>query len=379
MKLKRILKHIVKWTSLAITLVLVLGVIALFIAYWRSTNDCGRRTAAQGDQMKAIVYCDFGPPDVLKLEDINRPVPNDDQVLIKVRAASVNPYDWHFMRGIPYVMRMEAGLRKPKVTRLGGDVAGQVEAVGKNVTRFKAGDEVFGLCNGAFADYCLGRSKLAMKPASMTFEQAAAVPVAAVTALQGLRDKGKIETGQRVLINGASGGVGTFAVQIAKSLGANVTGVCSGRNVEMVRSLGADQVIDYTKEDFTQGAQRYDLILDCVGTQPLSGFKRVLKRDGVCVLIGGGGPDEGNWIGPLARPLKALVIAPFISQKIGMMVAEVNKEDLTLLADLMQAGKMTPVIDRTYTLSEVPEAIRYLEKGHARGKVIIRTGSPGSR
>ncbi|MEO8044714.1 MAG: NAD(P)-dependent alcohol dehydrogenase [Spartobacteria bacterium] len=321
--------------------------------------------------MKAIVYCDFGPPDVLRFEEIEKPVPNDNQVLIKVRAASVNPYDWHFMRGVPYVMRLDAGLRKPKDIRLGGDVAGQIEAVGKNVMQFKPGDEVFGLCSGAFAEYCLGRSKLALKPSNMSFEQAASVPVAAVTALQSLRDKGKLQRGQKVLINGASGGVGTFAVQIAKSFGANVTGVCSGRNAEMVRSLGADQVIDYTKEDFSKGPQRYDLILDCVGTQPLSGFRGVLTPKGTCVLIGGGGPNEGRWVGALSRPIKALILSPFISQRIGMMIADVNRDDLNVLRDLMQSGKVTPVIDRRYELSEVPAAIRYLEEGHARGKVVI--------
>lgn len=371
MKLKRILKRIVKWTALAIVLVLFLGVIALVIAYARSTNDCERLATAPANPMKAIVYCDFGPPDVLRFEEIEKPVPNDNQVLIKVRAASVNPYDWHFMRGVPYVMRLDAGLRKPKDIRLGGDVAGQIEAVGKNVMQFKPGDEVFGLCSGAFAEYCLGRSKLALKPSNMSFEQAASVPVAAVTALQSLRDKGKLQRGQKVLINGASGGVGTFAVQIAKSFGANVTGVCSGRNAEMVRSLGADQVIDYTKEDFSKGPQRYDLILDCVGTQPLSGFRGVLTPKGTCVLIGGGGPNEGRWVGALSRPIKALILSPFISQRIGMMIADVNRDDLNVLRDLMQSGKVTPVIDRRYELSEVPAAIRYLEEGHARGKVVI--------
>ncbi len=321
--------------------------------------------------MKGIVYCDFGSADVLRFEDIEKPVPNDDQVLIKVRAASVNPYDWHFMRGTPYLMRIEAGLRKPKVTRLGGDVAGQIEAVGKNVTAFKSGDEVFGLCNGAFAEYCIARSKLALKPANVTFEQAASVPVAALTALQALRDKGKIQPGQKVLINGASGGVGTFAVQIAKSLGANVTGVCSTRNVEMVRSLGADQVIDYTKEDFTKGAQRYDVILDNVPNHSLSECRRILNPNGKYVMIGGGGPNDGRWIGPFGRVIHTLVLSPFVSQKMGMMIADPNKEDLTILGDLMQAGKVTPVIDRRYKLSEVPEAIRYLEEGHARGKVVI--------
>ena len=365
------LKRIVKWTFRVIAILFLLVVLGLFIGYWMSTNDCGRKTAAPVNPMKAIVYCDYGAPDVLRLENIEKPVPNDDQVLVKVRAASVNPYDWHFIRGTPYILRLDAGLRKPKVLRLGGDVAGQIEAVGKNVTQFKPGDEVFGLCSGAWAEYCLGKSRLVLKPASITFEQAASLPVAAITALQALRDKGKVQPGQKVLINGASGGVGTFAVQIAKSLGAEVTGVCSGRNVEMVRSLGADHVIDYTKDDFTKGTERYDVILDNVGTQPLSGFRQALKPKGICAMIGGGGPHEGNWIGPLARPVKALLLSPFVSQKLSMMIGDMNQKDLTVLADLMQSGKVKSVIDRTYKLSEVPEAVRYLEEGHARGKVII--------
>jgi NADPH:quinone reductase-like Zn-dependent oxidoreductase len=324
--------------------------------------------------MKAVVYTDYGPPDVLQIRDIKKPVPNDDQVLIKVRAAAVNPLDWHFIRGTPYIMRfMMAGLRKPKDPRVGVDYAGTVEAVGKNVTQFKPGDEVFGNRSGAFAEYLCARADraIALKPANLTFEQAAGVPVAGFTALQGLRDKGKVQPGQKVLINGASGGVGTFAVQIAKSLGAEVTGVCSTRNLELVRSLGADHVIDYTKEDFTKGNEHYDVILDNVGTQPLSGFRSVLKPNGICVMIGGGGPNEGKWVGPMARPIKAMLISPFISQKMGMMMADGNKDDLNILADLMQSGKVTPVIDRTYPLSEIREAIRYLETGRARGKVII--------
>jgi NADPH:quinone reductase-like Zn-dependent oxidoreductase len=301
-------------------------------------------------------------------------VPNDNQILIKVRAASVNPLDWHFMEGTPYIMRaMGVGLRKPKDPRLGVDMAGQVEAVGKSVTQFKPGDEVFGGRDGAFAEYVCARADRAvvLKPANITFEQAASVPIAAITALQGLRDKGKIQAGQKVLINGASGGVGTFAVQIAKSFGAEVTGVCSTRNLDLVRSLGADHVIDYTKEDFTKGEQRYDLILDNVGTQPLSGFRHALKPKGICVMIGGGGPNDGGLIGPMARPVKALLLSPFISQTMSMMMAELNKKDLTMLGDLMQSGKVTPVIDRTYPLSQIAEALRYLEQGHARGKVII--------
>jgi NADPH:quinone reductase-like Zn-dependent oxidoreductase len=293
--------------------------------------------------------------------------------LIKVRAASTNPLDWHTLEGTPYIIRlMGVGLRKPKSPRLGADLAGQVEAVGKNVTQFKPGDEVLGTGGGTFAEYARAREiRLVLKPANLTFEQAAAVPVAALTALQGLRDKGKIQAGQKVLINGASGGVGTFAVQIAKSFGADVTGVCSTRNLDLVRSLGADHVIDYTKEDFTKGAQRYDLILDNVGNQPLSGFKRALTPKGICVLVGGGGLNDGRWIGAVSRPVKAFLYSPFVSQTFVFFVADIRQEDLTIMRDLMQSGKVTPVIDKTFPLNQVPDAIRYLEQGHARGKVII--------
>ena len=372
MKLKRILKRILKWSSLAILLAFFVGIILLFVAYWRSTNDCGR-TAAPNNPMKAIVYCDYGLAN-LKLENIEKPTPSDDQILVKVRAASVNPLDWHFIEGTPKIMRaMGVGLRKPKDTRLGVDFAGTVEAVGKDVTQFKPGDEVFGGRDGAFAEYVCPRANraVALKPANITFEQAASVPIAAITALQGLRDKGHVQPGQTVLINGASGGVGTFAVQIAKSFGADVTGVCSTRNVDMVRSLGADHVIDYTKEDFTKGDQRYDVVLDNVGTQPLSGFRRVLTPKGIYVMIGGGGPNDSQWIGPFGRVINTVVLSPFMSQKMGMMMADLNHNDLTILADMMQSGKVKPVIDRTYKLSEVPDAIRYLEQGHARGKVVI--------
>jgi NADPH:quinone reductase-like Zn-dependent oxidoreductase len=293
--------------------------------------------------------------------------------LVKVHAAALNPLDWHYMRGTPYVMRLEAGLRKPKSTRLGVDFAGTVEAVGKSVTKFKPGDEVFGGKTGAFAEYlCVSEDRaVVLKPASLTFEQAASVPIAAVTALQGLRDKGQVQPGQRVLINGASGGVGTFAVQIAKAFGADVTGVCSTRNVDMVRSLGADRVMDYTKEDFTKTGQRYDVILDNVGNHSLAEFRGVLSPKGKYVMIGGGGPNDGHWIGPLARPLAAFASSPFVSQDMGMLLAQLNPEDLKVLVELIQAGKVTPVIDRTYPLSEAPAAMRYLEEGHARGKVII--------
>jgi NADPH:quinone reductase-like Zn-dependent oxidoreductase len=353
---------------------LIVILIGVFAIYAWATGARQEPIETGEPHMKAVVYTNYGSPDVLEIRDIKKPVPNDDQVLIKVRTASINPLDWHFMEGTPYIMRaIGVGLRKPKDPRLGVDYAGTVEAVGKNVTQFKPGDEVLGGKSGAFAEYVCARADRAivLKPANITFEQAASVPIAAITALQGLRDKGKIQPGQKVLINGASGGVGTFAVQIAKSFGADVTGVCSTRNLDMVRSLGADHVIDYTKEDFTKNGQRYDLILDNVGTQPLSGFRRALQPKGICVMIGGGGPNDGGLIGPLGRPVKALLLSPFISQKMGMLMAELNKKDLTILADLMQSGKVTPVIDRTYPLSQIAEAIRYLEQGHARGKVII--------
>jgi len=327
-----------------------------------------------GPLMKAIVYHDFGSPDVLRLGEIERPVPTDNQLLVRVRAASVNPLDWHYMEGTPYLGRpFEFGLLKPAVTRLGVDFSGTVEAVGKNVTQFKPGDEVFGGKNGAFAEYVVVPEDRAvvLKPASLTFEQAASLPIAAITALQALRDKGKIQPGQKILINGASGGVGTFAVQIAKSFGAEVTGVCSGRNAEMVRSIGADHVIDYTKEDFTKSGQRYDVIVDNVGNRSLLECRRVLNPNGKYIGIGGGGVNDGRWTGPLVGVMKMLGLSPFVTQEVGMMLAELNKKDLTILADLMQAGKVTPVIDRTYTLSQVPEALRYLEEGHARGKVVI--------
>jgi NADPH:quinone reductase-like Zn-dependent oxidoreductase len=319
--------------------------------------------------MKAIAYHNYGSPDVLKYGEIEKPAAGDNEVLVKVHAASVNPLDWHFMRGTPYVMRIGSGLRQPKDTRLGVDAAGQVEAVGRNVTQFKSGDEVFGSCQGAFAEYaCAPERKLAMKPDNVTFEEAASVPVAAITALQSLRDKGKIQAGQKVLINGASGGVGTFAVQIAGSFGADVTAVCSTRNVDMVRSIGADQVIDYTHEDFTKSRQRYDLILDNVGNHSLLECRRVLNPKGKYIMIGG---PAGRWIDPLPRAINALMLSRFVSQDMGMLMAKVNKDDLTILRDLIQAGKVTPVIDRRYTLVEAPAAIRYLEEGHARGKVVI--------
>jgi NADPH:quinone reductase-like Zn-dependent oxidoreductase len=320
--------------------------------------------------MKAVVYCDYGSPDVLKLANVEKPVPDSNQLLVRVRAAAVNPLDWHFMRGTPYVGRVGMGLRKPEVIRLGVDFAGTVESVGRNVTQFKRGDEVFGGRTGAFAEYVAVRADRAvvLKPANVSFEQAAAVPVAAITALQALRDQGAIRPGQKVLINGASGGVGTFAVQIARAFGAEVTGVCSGRNVDMVRSIGADHVIDYTREDFTRGTQRYDLIVDNVGNHSLRTLGRVLKPEGRYVMVGG---PSGRWFDPLPRAFGAWALSRFGSQEMRFFIAELNKEDLTALRDLMQSGKVTPVVDRRYTLSEVQSAIRYLETGRARGKVVV--------
>ena len=327
--------------------------------------------------MKAAVYNDYGPPDVIRIADVEKPVPKDDEVLIEVHAASVNPLDWHFLRGTPYLVRMMTGLRKPKAPGLGVDVSGQVEAIGRNVTAFKPGDEVFGSCRGAFAEYtCTRESMLVRKPETMSFEQAASVPVASYTALQGLRDKGKIAPGQKVLINGAAGGVGTFAVQLAKWLGANVTGVCSTRNVELVRSIGADHVIDYTQADFTQGAQRYDLIFDCIGIHSLMTCRRVLNPQGIHVSVGA---PSGRWmIVPLSRGITGPLLSRFMSQSFVTIMAKPSKQDLTTMYELMSTGKVTPVLDRCYRLSEVPEAIRYLEQGHARGKVVVTIKGPNA-
>jgi NADPH:quinone reductase-like Zn-dependent oxidoreductase len=359
----------------------ILGVIVVLVAVvllslaLRLSHDspCGPAPSLPGNAklIKAIVHRCYGSADVLKLEDIPKPTAADNEVLVTVHAASVNPLDWHYMRGTPYIVRMDAGFGKPQNPRLGVDFAGTVEAVGRNVTRFKPGDEVFGGKFGAFAEYVTVREDraLALKPSNVTFEQAASVPIAAITALQALRDKGQLQPGQKVLINGASGGVGTFAVQIAKSFGAEVSGVCSTRNVDLVRSIGADHVIDYTREDFTKGAQHYDLILDNVGTHSLLEYKRVLNPKGIYVMIGSTTP--GNWFAWLATPIEGLMLSPFVSQKFGMVLAELNKDDLATLGTLMQSGKVTPVIDRRYRLSEVPAAIRYLEEGHARGKVVI--------
>jgi len=321
--------------------------------------------------MKAIVYEAYGSADILEVTDVRKPDVEADQVLVRVRAASANPYDWHFMRGVPYIARASMGLRKPKYSLLGTDVAGEVEAVGSAVTRFRPGDAVFGFVgSGSFAEYVSAPEKLlALKPANLSFQQAATVPLAAVTALQGLRDAGEIQSGQEVLIVGASGGVGTFAVQIAKWYGADVTGVCSTRNLEMVRSIGADHVIDYTREDFTRTGQRYDLIFQLAGTASPSACRRALAPKGRLVLSSGDSP--GRIIGPVDRIIKAILMSPFIGQALRPLVAKPSSNDLQFLRELIEAGRVAPVIDRTYPLTEAADAIRYIETGRARGKVVI--------
>jgi len=316
--------------------------------------------------MKAAVYTRYGPPDVVLIKDVEKPVPKNNEVLLRIRAASVNPLDWHFMRGAPYILRIGAGLHKPKVTRLGVDLAGQVEAVGANVTQFKPGDEVFGVCRGALAEYaCTVEQKLALKPANLSFEDAAAVPVAAITALQGLRDKGRIQPGNKVVVDGASGGVGTFAVQIAKSFGAEVTAVCSTRNVNTARSLGADHVIDYTRENFTKSGQRYDLILAANAYHSIFDYRRALNPNGIYVMAGGGG----------VQILQSIFLGPFLSllgsKRMRLIFANINQKDLVFLKDLLEARKVVPVLDKRYPLSSAAGALRYLEEGHAQGKVII--------
>src|SRR5213080_4780622 len=363
------IKRFLKWSFLLILVVLIGW---LFIAYWMSTNDCNRNAATPRNPVKAIVNCEYGVGN-LQLRDLEKPSPNDNEVLVRVRAASINPVDGHLIRG-SWIMRPMSGLRKPKNIRFGTDFSGVVEAIGKNVTDFKTGDEVFGAKNGAVADYiCVKADRaIVMKPVNITFEQAGSVGIAGVTALQGLRDKGHIQAGQKVLINGASGGVGTFAVQIAKAFGAEVTGVCSTRNVDLVRSIGVDHVIDYTKEDFTRTDQRYDMIYDLVGNHSFSERRQILTTNGICVLAGIGGaglhPESG---GRILGNFKTAFQSRFTSQKFVTYIAKLTKDDLNVLRDFMQAGKLSPVIDRTYKISETRAAVRYLEEGHARGKVVI--------
>lgn len=314
--------------------------------------------------MKAIVQTDYGSPDVLKLKEVDEPVVKENEVLVSVKAAALNAGDIFSMRGSPWLARFTVGFPKPKDYILGWDMAGRVQAVGTEVTRFQPGDEVFASCGAALAEYaCAAEDKVAIKPANLTFEEAAAVPTAAITALQSLRDQGKLRAGQKVLINGASGGVGTFAVQIAKALGAEVTGVCSTRNVDMVRSIGADYVIDYTQEDFTRSGQSYDLILDNVANRSFSDLRRVLTPQGIII------PNSGH--GGMSYVFKAFLLSPFMRQQGSPFVAKPNHKDLVILKELIESGKITPVIDRTFPLSDTLEAFRYLDEGHARGKVVI--------
>jgi NADPH:quinone reductase-like Zn-dependent oxidoreductase len=359
----------------------VLGILGVIVALAGVTMaillshnaSCGTAPPLQGGApgMKAAVARCYGPPTVITLEEVARPAVGDHDVLVAVRATSVNPYDWHLLRGSPYVLRLDTGLGRPKDVRLGVDFAGTVAAVGKDVTRFKPGDKVFGGQKGAFAQYVAlpDDDSIALMPASVSFEEAAASVIAGITALQGIRDTAQVHAGDQVLINGASGGVGTFAVQIAKSLGAEVTGVCSTHNLDLVRSLGAAHVVDYTREDFTAGTARYDVILDNVGNHAFSDYLRVLKPQGRLLVMGG---PKGDWIGPLEGFLKVRLMSPFVrQQKLLAMLADLQQDDLTKLAGLLQTGQVKVVIDRRYPLSEVPAAMTYQEAGHARGKVVI--------
>jgi len=358
----KMIKSILKWTMRIVLVLLLLVGIWMFVAYWRSTNDCERYSATPANPMKAVVFCEYGKPDVLQVRDLEKPTPDDTQL------------DGHMLRG-GWPMRPMTGMRKPKETRAGVDYAGVVEAVGKNVTQYKVGDEVFGGRNGSLAQYICAKADraVATKPPTATFEEVGSIAVAGITALQGLRDHGHVQAGTKVLINGASGGVGTFAVQIAKAMGAEVTGVCSTRNVDLVKSLGADHVIDYTKEDFTKGDQHYDVLFDNVQNHTFSERRRALTANGICVNVGLGGAGWREDTGlHMLRAFTTPLMSKFTSQKFKFFIAQLNHDDLAYLAALMQSGKMKPVIDRTYkSLSETPQALAYLEQGHARGKVVI--------
>jgi NADPH:quinone reductase-like Zn-dependent oxidoreductase len=368
------MKRVLKWVGIVSAGALLLGCVWLFIAYWISTNDCQRNAALPNNAMKAILSCEYGAEN-LKLQEIEKPSPADNELLVRVRAASINPADGHMIRD-SWLARLFSGLRKPKNTRFGTDFAGVVEAVGQNVTEFKSGDEVFGDKNGALADYICVKAERAVvtKPRNITFEQAGSVGIAGITALQGLRDKGRIQAGQKVLINGASGGVGTFAVQIAKAFGADVTAVCSTRNVDLVKSIGADRVIDYTKEDFIKMNDRYDLIYDLVANNGFSERRKILKPGGICVLAGiGGAGKHPETMGRIGRNFWDAFLSNFSKEKFVFYIAKLTKDDLNVLRDLMQAGKVSPVIDRTYKMNQTADAVRYMEEGHARGKVVIVT------
>ena len=358
----------------------ILGVLAVATASlavvlsYESPCEPVPSVAADAETIKAITGRCYGSPDVLALEDFVKPKPVGKQLLIKVKAASVNPLDWHYMRGSPYIMRLGSGIGTPEEPRLGVDFAGVIEAVGDDVEGFSPGDAVFGGKTGAFGEYVVMEEDWAVvrKPENVSFEQAAAVPIAAITALQALRDAGQVEDGDKVLINGASGGVGTYAVQIAKSMGAEVHGVCSTRNVKLVTSLGADRVWDYTRENYTHSDETYDVIIDNVGNHSLMTNRRVMAPDGILVIVGG---MPGDWLGPLMRPLGALVVSPMVSQEFSPFLAQLSKDDLQVLADLMASGRMSSVIDRRFSLEEVPDAIRYSESGRARGKIIVAVGA----
>jgi NADPH:quinone reductase-like Zn-dependent oxidoreductase len=355
-------------SGILVVLFLLFSALALLIGY---TADCPPPAkAASGSTMKAVVYHCYGGPDVLEYVDVPMPVPADHEVLVKVHAAGVNPLDWHFMRGSPFVMRLMSGIGAPQNAAMGRDFAGVVQAVGDKVTRYKVGDRVFGGANGAFAEYVVRgeTGSIALMPANASFEQAAAVPVAAITALQALRDSGKLQAGQKVLINGASGGVGTYAVQIAKSMGAEVHGVNSTRNVEMVLGLGADHVFDYKKENYTESEERYDLIVDMVGNHSLLDNSKVMKSTGRLVQVGG---PSGDWVGPLGGAVEALLVGPFIEQEVVSLMAQLSGDDLAVLAALMSEGKITSRIDRRFALEDTAEAVAYSETGRARGKIIV--------
>lgn len=347
----------------------LLAVLAVVVSYTSSCPETAADTAT-GTTFRAVIYRCYGSPDVLEIVELEKPVPRDDEVLVRVRAAAVNPLDYHYLRGSPYIMRLEAGIGSPKNERLGVDFAGVVEAVGANVSKFVVGDEVFGGQTGAFGEYVTVRESRAIThmPGNISFAEAAAVPIAGVTALQAIRDHGNVGADAKVLINGASGGVGTFAVQIAKSLGAEVTGVCSTRNVELVRSIGADHVVDYTQDNYTERDERYQLVVDNVGNHPVTANTGVLEKDGIFVLVGG---EKGNWIAPLKGPLKTVLLAPFVEQPMITMLAQLRQDDLAYIAELMAAGAVKPVIDREFSLADVAEAIRYSETGRARGKIVI--------
>ncbi|MDJ0749346.1 MAG: NAD(P)-dependent alcohol dehydrogenase [Woeseiaceae bacterium] len=363
-------------TGFLALIVIAIGALAITLGYTVTCEDPadGPPVALEGDSMETIRYSCYGGPEVLSFESAEKPVPENNEVLVRVQSAAVNPLDWHYMRGSPYFMRLASGIGAPGDSRLGVDYAGIVEAVGNDVTGFAPGDRVFGGRTGAFAEYLVVPEDrgIANVPAGVSFEEAAAVPIAALTALQALRDKGNVQAGDKVLINGASGGVGTFAVQIAKAFDAEVHGVCSTRNVELVSSLGADRVWDYKKEDYTQSDERYDVIVDMVGNHSIGANLGVMTDDGVFVLVGG---PKGNWLAPLVKPLGAMLRSPFASQEVVVLLAKISGKDLQALAELMAEGKVRSVIDRRFRLDQIADAIRYSESGRARGKIIIQVDS----